>query len=406
MSTDTIRERIYSIDMLRGVVMMIMLIDHTRDFVHAGAMQFDPTDLSKTNVAVFFTRWITHFCAPIFVFLAGTSIFLQKLYGKSNAELARFLLTRGLWLVLLEVTVVRFGVFFNFDYANAFGMVQVIWAIGVSMIVMAALIYLPTKIVGAIGVAMIVLHNLLDRFQVPPETAFMGSPPPDLSQALWLILHQQGVVPIPGTSGVFVAYPLIPWIGVMAAGYAFGTLYSNERETRRKWLIGLGIAASLLFVVVRLTNVYGDPALWTAQDTPAFTFLSFLNTTKYPPSLLYLMMTLGPALIVLALTDKIDGKAIWQRICITFGRVPMFFYILQWFWAHLAGVVLTLLAGKDITYLFGNPAAPGQPPPADSGFPLWVVYAAWFVGLLILYPLCAWWGRVKQRNKHWALSYI
>lgn len=406
MAAETLRERIYSIDLLRGVVMMIMLIDHTRDFVHAGAMQFDPTDLSKTSVAVFFTRWITHYCAPIFVFLAGTSIFLQKLNGKSNAELSRFLLTRGLWLVLLEFTIVRFGIVFNLDYSTSFGMVQVIWAIGISMIVMAALIYLPTKIIGAIGVGMIVLHNLFDRFQVPPETAFMGTPPPDLSQILMMILHQQGVVPIPGSTGVFVAYPLIPWIGVMAAGYAFGTLYAQEREQRRKWLYVLGSAMILLFVILRLTNVYGDPAPWTTQDTPAFSFLSFLNTTKYPASLLFLLMTLGPAMIVLALTDKIDGKAIWQRICITFGRVPMFFYILQWFTAHLAGIILGWLAGKDISYFFGNPMASGQPPPADAGFPLWVVYAAWLVGLIILYPLCAWWGDLKRRKKSWILSYL
>lgn len=403
--TEQLRQRIYSIDFLRGVVMMIMLIDHTRDFVHAGATQFDPTDLSKTNVALFFTRWITHYCAPIFVFLAGTSIFLQKLSGKSNSELSRFLFTRGLWLVILEFTVVRFAVVFNLDYHSTFGMGQVIWAIGVSMIVMAALIYLPTKLVGAFGVAMIVLHNLLDRFQLPPNIAFGGEPPPDVWQVIWIILHQQGVVPIPGTTGAFVLYPLIPWIGVMAAGYAFGTLYGWERERRRKWLFILGGAATLLFVVVRLTNLYGDPVVWTVQDTPAFTFLSFLNTTKYPPSLLYLLMTLGPGLIVLGLTDKIDGKAIWQRIAITFGRVPMFFYILQWFTAHLSGVVLTLLAGKDISYFFGSPIG-GQPPPNDAGFPLWVVYAAWFVGLLILYPLCAWWGRLKQRNKHWLLSYL
>ncbi len=405
-TTAVIKERIYSIDLLRGVVMMIMLIDHTRDFVHAGAMQFDPTDLSKTNVALFFTRWITHFCAPVFVFLAGTSIYLQKLYGKTNAELSRFLFTRGLWLVFLEFTVVRFGIVFNFDYYSNFGMVQVIWAIGVSMIVMAALIWLPIRLVGAIGIAMIFLHNVFDRFQVPPETAFMGTPPPDLSQIMMMIFHQQGVVPIPGSAGgVFVAYPLIPWIGVMAAGYAFGTLYAKERETRRKWLYVLGAAATLLFVVVRLTNFYGDPAPWTAQDTPAFTFLSFLNTTKYPPSFLYLMMTLGPALIVLALTDKIDGKVIWERICITFGRVPMLFYILQWFWAHLSGIVLTVLAGKDVSYLFGAPMG-GTSPPSDAGFPLWVVYAAVLAGLIVLYPLCAWWGRLKQRNKHWALSYL
>lgn len=400
-----VKERIYSIDLLRGIVMIVMLLDHTRDFVHAGAMQFDPTDLSKTNAALFFTRWITHFCAPIFVFLAGTSIYLQRMYGKSNAELSRFLWTRGLWLIVLEFTIVRFGYSFNFDY-SFIGMAQVIWVIGVSMIVMAALIFLPVKFVGAIGIAMIVLHNLLDGIQIPPNIAFMGTPLPDFFQTIWLILHQQAVIPITSGSKAFVAYPLIPWIGVMAAGYAFGTLYGMEREVRRKWLFALGGAATVLFVILRLTNIYGDPAAWSVQDTPAFTLLSFLNTTKYPASLLFLLMTLGPAMIVLGLSDKIDGKAIWQRICITFGRVPMFFYILQWFTAHLFGIVLSLIAGKAIGHYFANMMDMGQSVPPDHGFPLWVVYAAWIGGLVILYPLCAWWSRLKQRNKHWAMIYL
>lgn len=401
----TIKERIYSIDMLRGIVMIVMLLDHTRDFVHAGALQFDPTDLSNTNTAVFFTRWITHFCAPIFVFLAGTSIYLQRMYGKSNAELSRFLWTRGLWLIILEFTVVRFGYSFNLDY-SFFGMAQVIWVIGVSMIVMAALIYLPVKLVGAIGIAMIVLHNLLDGIQIPPNIAFMGDPPPDLSQAIWLIVHQQGVIPITSGSRAFTAYPLIPWIGVMAAGYAFGTFYGWEPERRRRWLFVLGGGAMMLFVVVRFTNVYGDPSAWSVQDTPVFTLLSFLNTTKYPASLLFLLMTLGPGLIVLALTDRIDGNNLWQRICITFGRVPMFFYILQWFTAHGLGIVLSLLAGKAVGHYFANMMDMGQTVPPDHGFPLWVVYAAWIGGLLILYPLCYWYGNLKRRNKHWAFSYL
>ncbi len=208
--TITIRQRIHSVDFLRGIVMMVMLIDHVRDFAHAGALQSDPTNPDTTTVAVFFTRWITHFCAPTFVFLSGVSIYLQKLNGKTNAELARFLFTRGLWLIFLEFTVIRFSLSFNLDYSFA-GLGQVIWVIGVSMIAMAALVYLPVRFVGAIGVAMIVLHNLFDGIQVPPATAFAGTPPPDLSQMLWIILHQPGVVPLfEGASRIFFAYPLIP----------------------------------------------------------------------------------------------------------------------------------------------------------------------------------------------------
>ncbi|MEO8572683.1 MAG: heparan-alpha-glucosaminide N-acetyltransferase domain-containing protein [Pyrinomonadaceae bacterium] len=434
MNAKKIQERIYSIDFLRGVVMMLMLLDHTRDFVHHEALLTDPTDPATTTVPLFFTRWITHFCAPTFVFLSGVSIYLQKMNGKSAAELSRFLFTRGLWLIILEFTLVRFGFVFNLDY-SFFGVAQVIWVIGLSMIVMAALVYLPLRIVGIFGIALIVLHNLFDQFQVLPAIAFGANSPPDLSQMLWMILHQPGVIPLfGGASSAFLAYPLIPWVGVMAAGYALGAIYSWDSARRRKWLLALGLSMCAMFVVIRYTNVYGDPAPWAteeqaaaqvataAQDRPpdappippfeptlsepAFSILDFLNTQKYPPSLLYLLMTLGPSIIVLALIDKIDGKAIWQRIAITFGRVPMFYYLLQMPVAHLFGVVLSLLAGKAVGYYFLNFPANGAAAPPDHGFSLPVVYAAWIGGLIILYPLCYWYGNYKRKNKHWLLSYL
>lgn len=406
MTEDQIKKRIYSVDFLRGVVMMIMLLDHTREFVHAGALQFDPTDLSRGDAPLFFTRWITHFCAPTFVFLSGVSIYLQRMNGKSTGELARFLFTRGLWLIFLEFTLVRLGFTFNFDY-SFFGVGQVIWVIGVSMVLMAALIYLPIRIAGAIGLALILLHNMLDGVQVPPNVAFAGQPPPDIWQMLWLILHQPGIIPLfGGASTAFVAYPLIPWIGVMALGYAIGTIYSWEPKRRSKALLIAGAAVTVLFFFIRLANAYGDPSPWREQDTPVFTLLSMLNTTKYPPSLLFLMMTLGPASIALGLTDRIDGRAIWQRISITFGRVPMFFYLLQFPIAHAFGIILSLLAGKGIAHYFMNFPASAQAAPPDHGFPLWVVYAAWVAGLIMLYPLCVWWGNLKRRKRHWALSYL
>ena len=435
MNTEKLSERIYSIDFLRGVVMMLMLLDHTRDFVHHGAMLSDPTDPATTTVPLFFTRWITHYCAPTFVFLSGVSIYLQKMNGKSTRELSWFLFTRGLWLIVLEFTLVRFGFVFNLDY-SFFGAAQVIWVIGLSMIAMAAIIYLPVRMVAVIGIAMIVLHNLLDRFQVPLATAFEGNPAPDLSQVVWLILHQQGLVPLFDGSSAFVVYPFIPWVGVMAAGYAVGTVYGWDGARRRRFLLGLGIAATVLFVAIRFSNFYGDPNPWTTRNEfvesvaggrpvasmpggetidriaqiklsePAFSILSFLNTTKYPPSLLFLLMTLGPALIILTLTDRMNGRAIWERIAITFGRVPMFFYLLQFPLAHTMGIVLSLAAGKAIGYYFLNmPETIAQAPP-DHGFSLPIVYAAWIAGLIFLYPVCWWWGNLKRRNKHWALSYL
>ncbi|MGH9945723.1 MAG: DUF1624 domain-containing protein [Pyrinomonadaceae bacterium] len=406
MSDENLRRRIYSVDLLRGIVMMIMLLDHTREFVHAGAMQSDPTDPGTTTVAVFFTRWITHFCAPAFVFLSGVSIYLQKMNGKTNAELSRFLWTRGLWLILLEFTLIRFLTVFNLDYSFA-GLAQVIWVIGFSMIVMAALIYLPIRVVGIAGLVMIVLHNLLDGIGVPPQIAFAGTPPPDLLQSIWIILHQPGVIRFfGGSSQVFVAYPLIPWIGVMAAGYSFGSIYNWESRKRQNLLLTLGLLVTALFVIIRLINVYGDPVPWSVQANQAHTFLSYLNTTKYPPSLLFLLMTLGPVVLVLGLTDRIDGMAIWERVCITFGRVPMFFYILQWMTAHSFGILLNYFAGVNVSYLFLPLLDMGQAAPPGHGFPLWVVYAAWIAGLVVLYPLCVWWGKLKRDNKHWALSYL
>ena len=424
-----IKERIYSVDLLRGIVMMIMLLDHTRDFVHHGAFASDPTDVATTTAPVFFTRWITHFCAPIFVFLSGVSIYLQKMYGKPNKQLSWFLLTRGLWLVVLEFTVIRFLITFNFDYGNFVGMAQVIWVIGVSMIVMAALIYLPLWLVGSIGVAMILLHNILDVYGLPPQIAFGGSL--DITQAIWLILHQQSLIPV-GGSQAFVAYPLIPWIGVMAAGYALGIVFSWDPARRRKFLLSLGVLATVFFFAIRATNLYGDPSIWKSKETfltdvtqkfeageldpgvtvptpemsePAFTIVSFFNTTKYPPSLLFLLMTLGPGLIVLAIAEGLSGEPIWQKVPIIFGRVPFFFYILQWIWAHGFAVILSLIVGKEIGYYF-NALSPDMKLPPDNGFSLPVVYIVWIAGLVVIYPLCHWYGEFKRRKKHWALSYL
>ena len=403
----TIRERISSVDLLRGLVMVIMLLDHTREFVHADAFVFSPTDLSKTNVALFFTRWITHLCAPTFVFLAGTSIYLQRLRGKSQSELARFLVTRGLWLIVLEFTVVRLAVFFNLDY-SFFGVAEVIWVFGVSMIVMAAIIYLPVWAAGAIGVAMIALHNLFDGVTVSPATAMAGTPPLDAWQTIWLFLHQPGFVPLlDGASKLFVAYPLMPWVGVMAAGYALGAVYARESQRRRKTLYILGGAAIVLFVVIRAVNVYGDPSPWSVQASPVFTVLSFLNTTKYPASFLFLLMTLGPALLILAATDRVNGENLIARILIVYGRVPLFYFILQMFVAHAFGVVLGVLAGWDVGFLFTNfPFAADVKAPQGFGFPLWVVYVAWIAGVVLLYPVCVWYGDLKRQRKHWVFSYL
>jgi uncharacterized membrane protein len=399
------RQRIDSIDLLRGIVMVIMMLDHTRDFVYSGGLFFDLTDLNQTTFSVFFTRWITHFCAPVFVFLAGVGAYPQFARGKSKRDLSRFLLIRGLWLIVLELTLVRLGATFSFDY-RFFGFLQVIWAIGVSMIILAALIHLPLKAVAIFGVAMIALHNLLDGFQVPRWLG-PGTPLPGIGAKLWMILHQQGGYPLAGWPGpfVFVVYPLIPWIGVMAAGYAFGSVYKTDAEERRKILLYLGGLSILLFCLLRALDYYGDPMHWAKQQTAVFTLLSFVDTTKYPPSLLFLLMTLGPALVALAWFERL-GKGPISRFFVTFGRVPLFFYLLQWPTAHLISVLLHLVFKKPVAWLFKSPVANFENPPRGIGFNLAVVYACWIAGVLLLYPLCKWFAGVKARRRDWWLSYL
>jgi len=386
------RTRLEAVDLLRGLVMVIMALDHTRDFFHSGALLFDPTDLTKTTPALFLTRWITHFCAPVFVFLAGTGAFLSLSRGKTKPQLSWFLLTRGVWLIFLELTVVRFGWFFELNLAD-FIFVQVIWALGWSMLALAALIYLPLWALAAFGVTMIAGHNLLDR--VGPESfGALGW--------LWQVLHVQG--PIEHRSGFMflVQYPLIPWIGVMAAGYGFGRLLLFEQVRRRKILLRLGLGLTAIFVVLRLTNFYGDPQPWAVQQTPLDTLLSFLNCQKYPPSLLFLLMTLGPAIALLPLLERWTGPL--ARFFVTFGRVPLFYYLLHIPLLHLLAIIFAY--GRYGNQVF-ELAANNQPPPG-YGYGLVVVYLVWIGAVvLLLYPASRWFAGVKERHRRstW-LSYL
>jgi uncharacterized membrane protein len=399
------RARVDSVDLLRGLIMVIMMLDHTRDFVHSGAFVFDPTDMTRTYPLLFFTRWVTHFCAPVFVFLAGTGAYFQELRGKPKSELSKFLVSRGLWLIFLELTLVRLLIFFNADYHAFFAFLQVIWAIGWSMIVLAALIHLRLRTIVVISVGMIAFHDLLDGIQVT-SWAGPGSPVPGFGASLWKILHQPGVIFPFGYPGpaVMVLYPLIPWVGVMAAGYAFGSIYRMSIAERKRLLLRIGGAMIACFIVIRAINVYGDPAAWHVQGTPVMTMLSFLNASKYPPSLLFLLMTLGPAMLFLAAAEG-RGRSWLAKAFITYGRVPLFFYFLQWATAHGLALLAGRLAGKPTDYLFGNLGF-GPPPAPGSGFGLGVVYVVWVLGVVMLYPLCRWLAGLKARRRDWWLSYI
>ncbi len=400
-----VKVRVEAVDLLRGLIMIIMMLDHTRDFVHRDALAFDPADVSRTFPALFFTRWITHFCAPLFVFLAGTSISFVEMRGRSKARLSRFLVTRGLWLIGIELLVLRPLLFFNFQYSQLLCFLQVIWVIGCSMIVLAAAIHLPLRWSVVLSLAMIALHNLLDGVRV---TAFAGpgAPVPGFWESVWYVLHRQGPIFPLGFPGpiVMVIYPLIPWPAIMLAGYSFGALYRKRESDRRRTLLLLGTAIIAGFAIIRMINLYGDPAPWTTEFGAAKAALSFLALTKYPPSLLYLMMTIGAGILFLALTERHTSSWL-ARGFITFGRVPFFFYILQWLTAHTLAIAVTLMAGRPVAYLFSNFGF-GGPPPTNIGFGLPVVYAVWILGVMLLYPLCAWFAALKARRRDWWISYL
>ena len=374
--------RVSSIDILRGLVMVLMALDHVRDFFTDA--RFDPLDLSQASGPLFLTRWITHFCAPIFVFLAGVSAYLT---GRrcTRAELSRFLFTRGLWLVVLEVTLMSLVWTFNVRYEHGL-FLQVIWAIGVSMIVLAALVHLPLRAIATFSIVIILGHNLLDGIE--PQSLGAWAP-------LWSLLHVQGPIP-----HAFVAYPLIPWIAVMSLGYCVGAQFELAPQQRTQRFIYFGAASLTVFVLLRTTNLYGDPADWSLQSTTLHTLLSFVNVQKYPPSLQYLLLTLGTAFLLLATLESARSK--FSEVLRTFGRIPLFFYVLHIALAHLAAGIIALATGYGTALLSDD----FMSIPEQWGFGLPVVYLAWLLVVATLYPACRWFAAVKRRRDDWWLSYL
>ena len=391
------RPRIDSVDLLRGAVMVVMALDHTRDFVNTEAQAFRPEDLTQTTTAIFMTRWITHFCAPVFMLCAGLGAFLRlERTGGRVADLSRFLWTRGLWLVVLEITVVRIGFFFDVDYSGLI-ILLVFWALGLSMVVLAALVWLPWRVVAIASVAMILLHNLLD----PVRAASLGS-----STWLWRVLHEPGLLVTPPPV-IVVGYPLIPWVGVMAAGFCLGRVYLMPPAARSRFLVRLGVALSVAFVLLRALNVYGDPAPWSSQAKPLYTALSFFNTTKYPPSLLFLLMTLGPAIAVLGVIDRL--RASEKNPLVVFGRVPLFYFVVHLPLIHAIQIFMTWMKYGAAPFLFLPPPTLGPARtafPADYGWSLGVTYLVWIGVVLLMYPICLWFARLKARKHAWWLSYL
>ncbi len=388
-------KRIQSIDLLRGLVMVIMALDHVRDYINFGYLNDDPTNIDTTTPSLFFTRWITHFCAPVFVFLSGTSAFL---YGskRTKKEITKFLFTRGLWLIFIELTVVNFA--WTFDISLGVHILQVIWAIGLCMICLSFLIYIPIRYLLGIGILLVAGHNLLDSITAKGSHPF---------SILWYILHQQQFLKISDNQLFFLAYPIIPWLGLMILGYCFGTLYKKEADinTRKKWLLRLGISSIILFIILRSTNIYGDLAPWSQQKNFIYTLLSFLNTTKYPPSLIYILMTIGPALLFLYFSEKVQNRM--SKILVIIGRVPFYYYILHLYLIHIFGIIGLLILGEDWREIIYTPQRFMSGYLANKGFDLWVTYLVWVLVIIILYPLCKKYQEYKANNPDkWWLSYL
>ena len=390
------RTRIASVDVIRGAAMALMAIDHVRVYAAVPAGGIEP--------AIFFTRWITHFCAPAFIFLAGTSAFL---YARTHADVARMLLTRGAWLILLELTVLRLAWTFNADFMG-YNMAGVIWVIGWCMVLMALLVRLPVTIVGGFGVAVIALHNLLDPVLFSPDVA--ASPLAGLWKVLYVGFYAGPIALGDGGPPLLVLYSIVPWIGVMAAGYAFGAIVTFEPPRRDRACLTIGGTAIALFLVLRGFNLYGDPQPWILPDPnadpPAMPgVLSFLNANKYPASLAFLLMTLGPTIAVVPLLERARGRVVqWLTV---FGRVPFFFYVLHIPLIHVLAIVVSLARTGSITpWLFGN--HPMGPPPAPEGY-MWslgLLYVVWATALVLLYAASRWFTSLKARRTEWWLRYL
>jgi uncharacterized membrane protein len=392
------QKRIESIDILRGIVMIIMALDHVRDYFHVSANTDDPLNLATTTVPLYATRWVTNFCAPIFVFLSGVSIYLQSL-RKTKRELSAFLIKRGLWLLFAEIVLISFGWSFNPNYNFIF--FQVIWAIGISMVILGLLIHLPFKAILLLGILIVAGHNLLDI----PESK------PDFKPSLLMdLLHSSrfSVHPIGANRLLMIAYPFLSWTGLMILGYCAGTWFSStvSAERRRELLIRSGLALIVIFVTLRFVNMYGDPVAWHTQKNGLFTFLSFMNVHKYPPSLLYMCITIGPALLFLAFIEKIKNR--FTNVMVVYGRTAFFYYILHIYLIHLLAAICffarghsfgdTNIVGSQFPFLF---VAPGE------GYNLSIVYLVWIFVIVALYPLCRWYDKYKTNHKEkWWLSYL
>ena len=377
-------KRVASIDIVRGIVMIIMALDHTRDLIHINSVTQQPTNLLTTSPALFFTRWITHLCAPTFVFLSGTSAYISFKNKKNIDDTRRFLLSRGLWLIVVEFTLVNFGLWFDIHF-NVF-LFDVIATIGFGFIILSLLLKSSLRTIAIIGLAIIFLHNLIPL--AAPANA-------SLVERILLAFFSPGAFPLDGERLFVMGYPPIPWLGIMLVGFAAGKLFEMPIAQRRSIFLKIGAACLILFIIVRAINIYGDPFPYTTQKNSLFTFLSFMNITKYPPSLIFCLATLGIMFIILALVEGMKNKL--TDIAVVYGKVPLFYFIVHWYILHPIMFLIVFMQGyKSSDLLFGFNL--GRPK-GTSGVNLLYTYIIWIGVVILLYPLCKWYGQYKEKHK-------
>ena len=388
-------KRLQSIDLLRGIIMIIMALDHTRDFFHIDSFTGNPLDPTTTTPVLYLTRWITHFCAPAFVFLSGLSAWLQG-QRKSKKNLSIFLMKRGIWLIIFDLTIMSFAL--TLDIHFDLFILETLWSIGAGMFILGCMIRLPLSVILTAGLIIVLGHNSLDF----AERTRAGNIP-----VWWKLLHQPGIIPLWGQHNLFIFYPFLPWAGLTLSGYCSGKLFTDtEAPKRKKILLGLGCAAIGLFIILRAINVYGDPVPWAGQKTPLATFFSFMNVQKYPPSLLFLCATIGPVLIFLAFAKNTGGK--WQNIISVYGRVPFFYFVVHFFILHMTEAIVYLSRGHSVAEgMKGAPGVPFKFIMPGEGNSLLTVYAIWLAIVVTMYPLCKWYdGYRKGHREKWWLSYL
>lgn len=378
-------KRIISIDIARGFVMVIMALDHVRDFMHTTSLSQDPTNLQTTTTLLFITRWITHLCAPTFVFLSGVSAYISLKSINNISESKAFLLKRGIWLIILEFTLVNFALWFDTHFRLM--IMEVISAIGLSFIILSFLIKLPSRVVGACGLLIIFCHNLMQGISVPENQVitFFTS-----------VLFRPFLIQVTPDFSFYTAYPVIPWLGIMLTGFACGEFFKIPAEKRYRIFLRIGLAILSVFVIIRFINIYGDPSLWSRQKSTLFTFLSFINTTKYPPSLLFTLLFLGIMFLVLFVAEKVNNR--YTEILAVYGKVPLFYFIIHLYVIHSMTFVMLYLQGfgnKDL--LFG--AFNNGRPKTGGGVELPVIYLIWLCVVVLLYPVSKWYGRYKAENR-------